>query len=1173
MGTYKLWHIAFGRGRHAARQQVLAAETLYRAGKLQEAENVLSPILNTCFCPTRAIVLGGRLMNAHERWEEALAIWTRLSKRKPRLATAWYERGRALFKLGRYQDCVPVCQRALRLDPLHINALWYLARSLNHAARWPEALVAWQCIQELNPGNEDCARQIARCLLKTGRFDEAEKAFRKLVESVPEQPEAQRALAKLHRLKQRSSRTTRQHASTASKRNAARGGFLDAIDRFATASRHYLTALSHSAAAPASRQTPFRNAANTRRAPCASPGGTTTVEEKGRSSTKQPPCHSVMLDLPQVPHSLAASGSMADVSSDEGIVDMNPDNTSTGLVKGISEQPPIHPSAQASATLLASEEISVPTDPPVSPMVSDPQDTLKSSLAPETASCAPTLGKRATVSKTTQHEDSSTLHLARLLYRQKAWDRLIPYCRKALIADQSNIDLLMMLARALTACQQWPDAVEVWSQLSQITPVPSTALFQLGRCCIRQGDLPRARKAFDHLLAIIPNHLDALANQAQVLHAMGRLDEAEGLLLRLQTAHSDTPESLLAQARYFYATQQIDRAADAYQRLTDLDPANREALQGLAASLARQKGAMAAAPIYKKARTCLAANVEGHIALARLAETAQLVDEAFEHYRAAFARQPGSAAVLKALGTLYLSLGYLRRADACCNAAVSSDAVASDYLALRGRVKTLLDLCSSTTASRAAPESSAQPVFGTTSCGVPDSLGRIKHDDTSEHFYPDEVFLELLHLAKSHQSKQEQVFVPGRVVMATTQLGQGGGERQVSVTAEALTRSKMIESLSMLVRSTGWSHPKDGFFAEAIRNLPLDFVEYGLHWRTAASMPPDLFPYREWLESLPHNHREDIVRIGAELLTRRPEVLHVWQDFFAAAVAGVLCNIPRIIVHRGTLAPDHWDVSALRQEQYLRPMRKIYRALIARPGFTMINNTCAGTRTDDAWIGAPSGTSRVFYNFVNFDDLKTSVDAIAHHRALFADALHGRLVIVGAFRFVPVKQPLLWIETAKCVHDRRNDVAFLLLGDGEMRGEIKGRIEELGLRDHVLMPGLVSDVTNWLSLAHINLMTSSREGLPNVIIESQFCGLPTVTTNVGGVAEGLIPGRTGFPVTEQTPQALAERLLWILDSEAWRSDAAVIAPQFVQERFGPQARLQELLSIYGFSSHDTGPSR
>lgn len=453
------------------------------------------------------------------------------------------------------------------------------------------------------------------------------------------------------------------------------------------------------------------------------------------------------------------------------------------------------------------------------------------------------------------------------------------------------------------------------------------------------------------------------------------------------------------------------------------------------------------------------------------------------------------------------------------------------------------------------------------------SISRIEPDDTSEIFYPDDIFLRMLRMADFHHRAQQPLFVPGRVTMATTQLGQGGGERQVSVSAEALTRTKAIESLTMLVRSTGWSHPKDGFFADAIRSLPLDFVEYGLNWRATASIPPNLAAYKDWLEALPHNHREDIVRIGAELLTRRPEVLHVWQDFFAAAVAGVLCNVPRIIVHRGTLAPDHWDVSALRQEQYLRPMRKIYRALFTRPGFTMINNTCAGTRTDDAWIGAPSGTSRVFYNFVNFDDLKTNADAIAHHRALFADALHGRLVIVGAFRFVPVKQPLLWIETAKCVHDQRKDVAFLLLGDGEMREAIQKRIAELGLRDHVLMPGLVSDVTNWLSLAHINLMTSSREGLPNVIIESQFCGLPTVTTNVGGVAEGLIPGRTGFAVTEQTPQALAERLLWILDSEAWRRDVSITAPRFVLERFGPQARLQELLSIYGISAPAAETSR
>ena len=75
-------------------------------------------------------------------------------------------------------------------------------------------------------------------------------------------------------------------------------------------------------------------------------------------------------------------------------------------------------------------------------------------------------------------------------------------------------------------------------------------------------------------------------------------------------------------------------------------------------------------------------------------------------------------------------------------------------------------------------------------------------------------------------------------------------------------------------------------------------------------------------------------------------------------------------------------------------------------------------------------------------------------------------------------------------------------------------------------------------------------------------GVPTVSTRVGGVEETLIEGVTGWSVTDDSPAALADRVVAVLTDARWRAEAAQRAQNFARERFGVQSMISKTINLY-----------
>ena len=100
----------------------------------------------------------------------------------------------------------------------------------------------------------------------------------------------------------------------------------------------------------------------------------------------------------------------------------------------------------------------------------------------------------------------------------------------------------------------------------------------------------------------------------------------------------------------------------------------------------------------------------------------------------------------------------------------------------------------------------------------------------------------------------------------------------------------------------------------------------------------------------------------------------------------------------------------------------------------------------------------------------------------------------------------------------------VLVGEGELRGELEETARRLGLQDRVIFAGAESDVRPYLEAADVFVLPSLWEGFPVSIMEALARGLPVVATRVGGVPELLEEGVTGKLVPPGDPLALARAL-------------------------------------------------
>lgn len=145
---------------------------------------------------------------------------------------------------------------------------------------------------------------------------------------------------------------------------------------------------------------------------------------------------------------------------------------------------------------------------------------------------------------------------------------------------------------------------------------------------------------------------------------------------------------------------------------------------------------------------------------------------------------------------------------------------------------------------------------------------------------------------------------------------------------------------------------------------------------------------------------------------------------------------------------------------------------------------------------------------------------------------NGEKVIVHVSNFRPVKNTKRVVDIFHRLRDDHSDVKLILVGDGPERVPTERKARELGVYDDIRFLGKQDPIEEILSIADVFLMPSDSETFGLAALEAMACSVPTVVSNVGGLAELVEDGETGYLCPVDDVDGFTDRVRALLNDEA-----------------------------------------
>jgi glycosyltransferase involved in cell wall biosynthesis len=157
--------------------------------------------------------------------------------------------------------------------------------------------------------------------------------------------------------------------------------------------------------------------------------------------------------------------------------------------------------------------------------------------------------------------------------------------------------------------------------------------------------------------------------------------------------------------------------------------------------------------------------------------------------------------------------------------------------------------------------------------------------------------------------------------------------------------------------------------------------------------------------------------------------------------------------------------------------------------------------------------------------------------------------VIGVIaNFYPTKGLKYLIEAAEYFKNR-DDIVFVIIGDGLERKELENLIKQKNMENKIFLLGHIPHAHKLLSAFDIFVLPSIKEGFPWVVLEAMAAKLPVIATKVGAVPEIIENGKNGFIIEPARPDKIAENIQILLKNDHLRQELGIQAHQTVLFNF------------------------
>jgi glycosyltransferase involved in cell wall biosynthesis len=156
------------------------------------------------------------------------------------------------------------------------------------------------------------------------------------------------------------------------------------------------------------------------------------------------------------------------------------------------------------------------------------------------------------------------------------------------------------------------------------------------------------------------------------------------------------------------------------------------------------------------------------------------------------------------------------------------------------------------------------------------------------------------------------------------------------------------------------------------------------------------------------------------------------------------------------------------------------------------------------------------------------------------------------------------IRAVPIVTKEKEDVVFVIGGDGSLRHHHEQLAVKLGVKEKIIFTGKIpqSETPYYYAMSDIVVVPSLQEAFGLVVTEAMACGKPVIGTNVGGIPDQIVDGYNGFLVQPRNPKEIAEKILWIIENPKEARRMGVNGRKVAEKKFNINKRIDKIIQLY-----------
>jgi glycosyltransferase involved in cell wall biosynthesis len=309
----------------------------------------------------------------------------------------------------------------------------------------------------------------------------------------------------------------------------------------------------------------------------------------------------------------------------------------------------------------------------------------------------------------------------------------------------------------------------------------------------------------------------------------------------------------------------------------------------------------------------------------------------------------------------------------------------------------------------------------------------------------------------------------------------------------------------------------------------------------------DLAPLSDW---------QALMRLCGLFRKERPVIVHThtskagmlgrWAAFFAGVP--VIIHTPHGHVFWGYFNRFKTAVFILLE----RWSARITTRIVTLTHREMMDHVRFRIAPEEKFTVVHSGVDLNLYSGYAEDILKVRQDM---------DLPQDAFVVGTTGRLTAVKGHIHLLRAAAGILKHRKDIYFVLLGDGELRDDLRVYADQEAIIQNVRFLGWRSDVASALSALDVFVFPSLNEGMGKAIVEAMAMGKPVIASAVGGIPDLVVHGENGLLVPPADSEALAQAILDLYENPDKRESMGEAGKATAAE-YGVDAMLLKIEDLY-----------